>query len=205
MRIGIDFDNTIVCYDAIFARLGRQFHWLPDDFAGTKQQSRDFVRGGVDGERRWRSLQALAYGPHLAEAEPFAGVIEFLGRCRRDGHDVAIVSHKTQFAALDRGEVDLRRAALDWMQGQGFFLPAGLAIERHQVIFADSRRQKCLHIGALRCDLFIDDLPELFADSAFPADTRRILFQGGPPPIPCGRFEVLGSWKDIADAVFRQS
>ena len=133
------------------------------------------------------------------------GVIDFLGRCRQGGHKVAIVSHKTQFAARDRGEVDLRQAALDWMQGQGFFSPAGLAIERHQVIFADSRRQKCQTIGALRCDLFIDDLPELFADSAFPADTRRILFHDAPPPIPCGRFEALGSWKEIADAIFRQS
>jgi hypothetical protein len=205
MRIGIDFDNTIARYDAIFARLGRQFHWLPDDFAGTKLQSRDLVRGGVDGEQRWQTLQALAYGPHMAEAELFDGVIDFLGRCRQGGHKVAIVSHKTQFAARDRGEVDLRQAALDWMQGQGFFSPAGLAIERHQVIFADSRRQKCQTIGALRCDLFIDDLPELFADSAFPADTRRILFHDAPPPIPCGRFEALGSWKEIADAIFRQS
>ena len=77
MRIGIDFDNTIARYDAIFARLGRQFHWLPDDFAGTKLQSRDLVRGGVDGEQRWQTLQALAYGPHMAEAELFDGVICF--------------------------------------------------------------------------------------------------------------------------------
>ena len=37
MRIGVDLDNTIVCYDGLFHRVALRLGWLTDDCATDKQ------------------------------------------------------------------------------------------------------------------------------------------------------------------------
>ena len=37
MRIGLDFDNTLVSYDRAFLEVGREERMLPGDFAGAKE------------------------------------------------------------------------------------------------------------------------------------------------------------------------
>ena len=58
MRIGIDFDNTIITYDDVFraTALGRGL--IKEDFAGrSKQAIRDHIRLLPDGEIAWQRLQ----------------------------------------------------------------------------------------------------------------------------------------------------
>ena len=47
---------------------------------------------------------------------------------------------------------------------------------REQVFFELTKEEKLARIGTLGCDVFIDDLPEIFQAAAFPRGTRRILF-----------------------------
>ena len=44
MPLGIDFDNTIVSYDRIFAEAAGSRGWVAHDFCGSKKQLRDAVR-----------------------------------------------------------------------------------------------------------------------------------------------------------------
>ena len=45
-----------------------------------------------------------------------------------------------------------------------------------QCFFAETRADKIERVAKLRCDVFIDDLWEVFADPNFPREVRRILF-----------------------------
>ena len=85
------------------------------------------------------------------------------------------------------------------MEAQGFFS----MLDRGNIFFESTRAEKCKRIAQLGCDLFIDDLEEVFDDAAFPSATRRLLFYSGPPPLPHGNFQVLTTWKEIGNAVFR--
>src|SRR5882724_12220006 len=120
-RVGIDFDNTIVTYDEVFRASARERGLIDARFSGSKQAVRDFIRLLPDGEFAWQRLQGHVYGNGIVGAAMFEGVDSFLRRCRAEGSTVFIVSHKTEYGHHDAARVNLRKAALDWMTGQGFF------------------------------------------------------------------------------------
>ena len=95
-----------------------------------------------DGEIKWQILQGEVYGRRMGEAEPFPGVMEFIEAARRRGIEMFIVSHKTRYSNYDTLKVDLRAAALAWMEKNGFFDPARLGFSREQIFFADTRAEK---------------------------------------------------------------
>ncbi len=198
MRIGIDLDNTIIRYDRVFAEAARDL--LPDGFSGTKRQIRDALRArGESGELDWQRLQGKVYGALMPMAEPMEGVREFLARCRGEGIPVFVVSHKTMYGHHDPDRVNLRDAALDWLEAFGLFEPGGLAVPRGNVYFEDDREAKIARIAALECTHFIDDLVELFLENGFPNDVEKILYAPGPSPE--GPFRAFGTWVDIKRAL----
>ena len=121
LRIGIDFDNTIITYDDVFLATARAWGLLRADFTGSKQAIRDAIRLLPDGELSWQKLQGHVYGKGLDQAAMFEGVDAFLRRCRLSNAQVVIVSHKTEFGHHDPERVNLRDAARDWMTKHGFF------------------------------------------------------------------------------------
>lgn len=199
MRIGIDFDNTLAIYDGLFLRLARGRGLVPDDFVGSKREIREWVRQGRDGERHWMALQSAAYGNEIASADLAPGVAGFLAACRSARHDVFIVSHKTRAAAAAPDGPDLRRAALGWMDANGVF--SALSVGRGRVYFEDTRAAKCKRIAALACDIFVDDLTEVFVDPHFPTLTDRFLFQPSGAPVS-GPWRIFRSWFEIGEAIF---
>lgn len=201
MRVGIDFDNTLVCYDDVFLNAALENKLLPDDFSGSKQQVRDTIRR-ASGDWAWTELQAQVYGRRMAEARMIEGAAEFIAACRDNGVPVNIVSHKTQFAAADPGGADLRVVALDWMETNGFFRRDGLGLSRSDVFFESTREDKCRRIAALECTDFIDDLEEVFNEPAFPAGVRSFLLHRGDSPMPRGPFTALADWNAITEAIF---
>jgi hypothetical protein len=200
MRIGVDFDNTLADYDALFVALAVEEGLLSAPVVGGKRAVRDAVRQSVDGEFAWRRLQALAYGPRMGQAVLMPGAGEFLAACAHQGLDVTIISHKSRRAADASVTDDLRDAAMGWMQAQGFFDRFGLSEDR--VFFEDTRESKVGRIGGVRCTHFIDDLEEVFLTPGFPEDVRRILFDRDGVPTRQLPFETFRTWEEIADACF---
>ncbi len=199
MRIGIDFDNTLIDYDRVFLAAARKRGLIAADFIGPKRALRDAIRLLPDGELTWQRLQSHVYGAGIGGAVPFAGASNFLRRCAQERVTTFIVSHKTRFGHHDPARVDLREAARDWMTGQGFFHPDGGALHGDCVYFEDDRAHKLARIAALGCTHFIDDLEEVFADPRFPSEVRRILFAESGTEC-C---DVLCTdWRQIAAAVF---
>jgi len=126
-------------------------------------------------EDDWTEMQGYVYGARMAEAATFPGVKEFLRACRAAGHTASIISHKTR--APFRGEhYDLHRAAIAWLEEQGFFAEADLGLARENVFFELTKEAKLARIATQRCTHFIDDLPEFLAEPGFPANVKRVLF-----------------------------
>ncbi len=199
MRIGIDFDNTLIDYDRVFLAAARKRGLVAADFIGSKRALRDAIRLMPDGELTWQRLQGHVYGAGIGGAVPFAGASEFLRRCARERVATFIVSHKTRYGHHDPAGVNLREAARDWMTTQGFFHSDAGALPGDHVYFEDDRAQKLARIAALGCTHFIDDLEEVFADPHFPSGVRRILFAEAGAE----RCDVLcADWRQIAAAVF---
>ncbi|MDF0517792.1 hypothetical protein P0R31_11180 [Bradyrhizobium yuanmingense] len=201
MRIGIDFDNTIICYDKVFAAAARQRGLVPEGWDGLKTDVRDFLRSRAGGELAWQGLQGFVYGNGIGGAEINPGVREFLAACRKAGASVHIVSHKTQFGHQDPDRVDLREAARGWLKSAGLIDTADAAISAGNVYFEDTLAAKVERLASLQLDIFIDDLVDVFEQPHFPKATRSILFTQSRPPHPA-HCEPLATWADIHRRVF---
>ncbi len=199
MRIGIDFDNTLANYDSVFTRLAQEWGLIAPDALESKQVIRQLAR--QRDELLWQRMQGVVYGQRMQEAEAFAGVDSFLRRCATSGMQVFIVSHKTQFGHFDQTHTDLREAARLWMRNQGFFDAAKYAIPEPNLFFESTQAEKVLRIARLQCDVFIDDLPELFEHPAFPEVTRKILFSDGAQPAQNVQMTCAG-WSEIEAFIF---
>jgi hypothetical protein len=202
MRIGVDFDNTLVSYDRAFALVGREEGLLPRDFAGGKEATKRRLYHERPDGYLWERLQGLVYGRRIDRAELYDGVAEFFRLCRdHDGCRVFIVSHKTVLAHHDPLNTNLRDSALDWMKQQGFFDKTGFGLDAGQVFFEETRDAKVRRVGELACQIFIDDLPEVLGHAGMPAACRKILFGTVHP----GPFERAATWTEVCDAVFNRS
>ncbi len=200
--IGLDFDNTIVSYDAVLYRLAREKGLIGPGIAPNKHSIRDTARLGQDGERHWQDLQALAYGPCMAEAELISGVPEFIRACLNREIRVNIVSHKTQYAARDTRGIDLREAAIAWMRRHHFFDPEGLGLDAMAVYFEPTRAAKVARIRELGCTHFIDDLEETFLEDGFPEEVVKILYRPAGAPMPAGDWLSFTEWPAIHEYFF---
>lgn len=194
--IGIDFDNTIVCYDDVFYRAARERNLIPASVPPTKGGVRDFLRG-EGREDKWTDLQGYVYGARMNLASAFPGVREFMRAAAEKGYELRVVSHKTRYPYRG-GKYDLHRAALNWLDEQGFFEDPSLGLDRGKVYLELTKDAKLARIGTLRCDSFIDDLPELLDESCFPAATRRILFDPNDAAPDTPSYQRARSWHDIS-------
>jgi hypothetical protein len=203
-RIGIDFDNTLIDYDAVFVAHARALGLVDANFRGGKEDVRSAVRASPAGEDKWQQLQGQVYGRGIKDAVMFEGVDAFLRRARHDGHEIVIISHKTQFGHADATGVDLRDAARAWMSRNRFFRGEdGFGIRPENVCFETTRSEKIERIAQLGCTHFIDDLPEVLDDPSFPAGVTKVLFTNGRRPGSIGRGDAFAHWGDIADVVLR--
>jgi FMN phosphatase YigB (HAD superfamily) len=194
MRIGIDFDNTLICYDDAFYAAAIERSLIPAQSARSKRAIRDYLRL-EEREDEWTELQGYIYGSGMHLAQPFPGAFDFLERCVQNGVDLCIISHKTRVPYLG-AKIDLHEAAETWLRDQGVFSRIGLPRER--VFFELTKEAKLARIASEQCTVFIDDLPELLTEPAFPPGVRRLLFDpAGDGTSPPG-LESVRSWEEAA-------
>jgi hypothetical protein len=200
LRIGIDFDNTIITYDDVFRAAAAAGGLVVPSFSGNKQAVRDAIRLLPDGELAWQRLQGQVYGKGIGGATIVAGVEAFLRRCSKEGAAVVVVSHKTEYGHFDPDRVNLRRAALDWMAGQRL-LGGDHGIALAGIYFESTRAEKLARIAALSLTHFIDDLEEVLSDPDFPPHVERILFADGAQPASAS-YVSCSTWRDIERQIF---
>lgn len=200
MRIGLDFDNTIVSYDALFHKVAREQDVVPPETSINKLAVRDYLRR-IDREEIWTEMQGTVYGARMDEAPTYPGVIEFLRWAGQAGHELAIVSHKTKYPFLGP-QYDLHAAARGWVE-RHLIENGSPLIPAAQVFFELTKEEKLARIGDFGCDVFLDDLPEILQASGFPASTRRILFdpEGHHAVAALPSITVVQSWDGFAQCL----
>jgi hypothetical protein len=187
MRIGIDFDNTIICYDDIFNRVGVEKKLIPEDLEQGKNSVRDYLRK-TGREEEWTWLQGYVYGARLFDTSLYKGVKPFLAYCGRQKIECVIVSHKTRYPYSGE-RYDLHQSALEFVRENHLEL---------DLFFEQTQEQKVQRINLLQCDWFIDDLPEFLQLPGFSQNICKILFdplkkyQG-----PDTHFQITNSWEQL--------
>ena len=94
MRIGIDFDNTLVDYGALFHRAACAAGLIPPETPADKAAVKARIMHHGGGNQAWTELQGVVYGDAIRDARPFPGVHEFLDFCAGHRLAVSVVSHK---------------------------------------------------------------------------------------------------------------
>lgn len=193
LRLGIDFDNTIICYDEVFRAEALQQGLIPPELSGGKGVIRDYLRG-IGQEDLWTELQGQVYGKAIVHAPPFPGIRDFLRSMKAAGAVLFLVSHKTRHPY--RGPAyDLHAAAWKWLEEQDFFEDC---LAPADVFFELTKADKLSRIGRLGLSYFIDDLPEFLVEPGFPAGVQRILFDPGNTCTGPQPFWVAASFPEIA-------
>ena len=197
LTLGVDFDNTLICYDGVFHRAAVEQGLVPASTPVRKEAVRDHLRA-AGREEDWTALQGVVYGSRLREAAPFAGALELLAEATRAGVAVSIISHKTRHPY--RGPpLDLHAAALDWLEFQGCFDAGRVGLPRERVHFLLTKEAKLEQVGRSGCTHFVDDLPEILLAPGFPPATSRLLFAPAGAPGLAGepRLTCLRSWAEV--------
>ena len=200
MRIGLDFDNTIVDYDALFHRVALEQGVIPPELAVTKLAVREHLRA-AQREEVWTAMQGTVYGSRMSEAVFYPGALAFFRWARGAGVALAIISHKTRHPFLGP-QYDLHQAARDWVIANLVHEEQAL-IDPAEVYFELTKPDKLARIGALGCDFFIDDLPEILTAEAFPAATRRILFDPNGHHAPLAGVQTVAGWPMVSPLLER--
>ena len=193
LRLGIDFDNTIVSYDALFHRVAREGKWIPEHLAVSKISVRDHLRR-IGKEPVWTQMQGIVYGARIREAEAYPGVHEFMRWARNARLEVCIVSHKTLHPFIGP-KYDLHEAARGWIRTH-LRDEEGPLVEPRNVFFELTREDKCARLGALGCTVFVDDLPELLLAPDFPDSIEPLLFDPDDHHAGVG-IQRIRSWQEL--------
>lgn len=173
MRIGLDFDNTIVSYDELFHKVAREQELVPPETPANKLAVRDHLRK-IGQEDRWTEMQGYVYGARMDEAAAYPGVIDFMRLAQAAGHTLMIVSHKTRHPFLGP-QYDLHASARGWIEHH-LLSDGGTLIPESQIYFELTKQEKIARIANSQCDVFIDDLPEILLAEGFPLVAERLLF-----------------------------
>lgn len=205
LTIGVDFDNTIACYDTAFSVVARELGLLDSPNTLSKSQIKEIVLARLGGDVDWKILQGQVYGKFIHLATVFPGFMEFAYRSKLKGHSVFIVSHKSEYGHFDNTKVNLRDAAVSWMAQNGIIGPDGVALRQSEIFFESTRREKIARIRALGCTHFIDDLQEVLGDPLFPEWTERILFSPDSSVKFEGGSTIETSWQTLETNLFRNS
>jgi hypothetical protein len=172
MRIGIDFDNTIVNYNKIFVEAAKNKKFITSSWFGNKEQLKKELSTK---KNKWQIIQGLVYGPLMMNATCFPGLKKFLIKASFSNYKLYIISHKTIYGHFDETKTNLRLQALSWLQKNNFFDLNEISLKKENVFFCNDREAKINKINELSLDFMIDDLSEIF-DNVIPKKTKKILF-----------------------------
>ena len=196
IRLGLDFDNTLIRYDELFHKVAKEQGLITDSVQPQKNKIRDHLRQkGIENE--WTKLQGEIYGNRILEAVAWEGILETLEALQEKRVELYIISHKTKVPYLGPA-YDLHAAARNWLAKQEFFSEQGLHWRDEKVYFELTKADKIQRIQQLGCTHFVDDLPEIL--EMLPPSVKGIFFR---PEVATETAEpswpVLREWSELPD------
>jgi len=197
MRIGLDFDNTIVSYDALFHKVALEQGHIPATTPLNKNAVRDHMRAQGN-EDAWTAMQGYVYGARMQEAAAYARAVDVMQALKQAGHQLFIISHKTRTPYAGPA-YDLHESARGWIATHLMDNNAAPIFAANDVYFHETKEQKIARISELKCDVFLDDLPEILLHKNFPTDVKRFLFSTAGTAQ--SEWTVVDSWSAFEQVV----
>tara|TARA_B100000700_G_scaffold331081_1_gene461273 strand:+ start:3783 stop:4388 length:606 start_codon:yes stop_codon:yes gene_type:complete len=197
IRLGLDFDNTLITYDSLFHKIALSQGLIPDTIKKNKTSIRNFLRENGQ-EEKFTLLQGEVYGARINEADQAVGMLSALGNLSIYNIELFIVSHKTKIPYIGP-KYDLHNSAEKWLERNEFFSQEGLAISRNNVYFELTKEEKIKRISTLNCTHYIDDLPEIL--EIINSNTQKILYDPLNTHEKLNKFIKLKDWKDLNEVL----
>ena len=193
--LGLDFDNTLVCYDKLFYQIAVEKLLIDKSLKADKITIRDYLRSeGKDSD--FTLLQGEVYGSRILDAEPAEGMLESLKDIKKRGIEMVIVSHKT-LRPFKGPQYNLHEAALSWLKKHHFFSEEGLNLPLDSVHFEETKQKKVEKISSLGCTHFIDDLPEIL--QMIPGNLNKILYANNQNH--SSEYINMNNWSDLKELI----
>ena len=189
MKIGIDFDNTIACYDESLQVLAAKIN-VPLGIKREKREIRDYLRA-ENREDEWTKMQGELYGPGMQHATVYENFIEACEWLKSKGVELCIISHRSKFPYLGERH-DLHKYAIEWLRKKTI---AGKLIEEKNIYFLETLDEKIKKINDEKPDIFIDDLIEVINHHNLSKQILGKLFS--PNRIRNLDSKVVSNWKDV--------
>ncbi len=191
MKIGIDFDNTLISYDEIFYKIAFSKGLIKDKVPKTKVGIRDyFIKNNH--EEVFTNLQAEVYGPQITNANIFDGVLETLNYLSKN-NSIVIVSHKTIFP-YSGPKYNLRDFADKWLKKYQLHTSC-LNTPISNIFYENSLQNKTRRIIDLNCDIFVDDLPKVL--NSLPKNIKKFLFNPNNEYVKNKELSIFDSWEKL--------
>jgi hypothetical protein len=114
---------------------------------------------------------------------------------RKAGHELRIISHKTQFPFLGE-QYDLHKSARSFVE-QVLRYEGKPLIEPEHTFFELTKEAKLARVREQGCGMFIDDLPEILLAPTFPTDVKRILFDPDKHHAAQTTLTAIASWGEL--------
>ena len=203
MHIGIDFDNTIACYEGVFHVAAVERGLISADVPSSKNAIRDYLNAaGLKDE--FTLLQGYVYGARMDLVAPYIGIVDFVTAALDAGCQLSVISHKTRHP-IQGPAYDMHSAARSFLE-RPLIIGCGLdEISHDRVFFENTKEAKISRIKSENIDVFIDDLPEILTAPEFPQGVRALLFDpgfyslNGKHAAQC--LEVYQTWAQIHDVL----
>ena len=103
-------------------------------------------------------MQGEVYGKYMHKANFFPGFIKALNKLSKN-YKFCIVSHRTKYPYKGK-KINLHNAAKKWIKNKN--LCDLVSIDKKNIFFLESKKEKIDKIKELKCDIFIDDLEKYF-------------------------------------------
>ena len=128
-------------------------------------------------------------------AEIYFGVLEALTYLSKKNIKIKIISHKTQYPYIGE-KINLRSSAMKWIK-KNLISNSNIKINQKNIFFEDTIENKVIKIKEEKCDIYIDDLPEIL--NLLPSKINKILFSPNKIKIIIENFhnEFMKEFPDI--------
>ena len=155
MKLGIDFDNTIINYSKIFKKVGVNHNLLTKSIKSGKNIIKNFfIHRNL--ESKWTELQGIVYGKEIYNADAYKNCKKILIKLNKNKIKKYIVSHKTLYPYIGE-KINLHKSASNWLRNNSFF-EKEINFKKNEIFFKKTIKAKIEKIISLRCTHFIDDL-----------------------------------------------
>ncbi len=159
IKLGLDFDNTLIDYDEVFYEIAAEKNLIPKDIIKTKIEVRRYLKNKGK-EKLFTLLQGEVYGSKINLAKQSDGMFETLMMLKKQEIELFIVSHKTLHPYAGP-KFNLHLAALKWLTKNEFFTPNGLNFKKENIFFELTVENKIKRIESLGITHYIDDLTKI--------------------------------------------